>query len=141
MSRTLLVRLLAGISFLLVSWIGYTQSQKQPPQLTSSKVKEDLYEIEGDGGNVAVYVTNEGVILVDDKYDQDHEQILAKVKSVTSQPIKYILSTHHHSDHSGGNTRFASSVEIISTANARAWFNDRPVRDVQIQPPLLDERL
>jgi len=120
MSRTLLVRLLAGISFLLVSWIGYTQSQKQPPQLTISKVKEDLYEIEGDGGNVAVYVTNEGVILVDDKYDQDHEQILAKVKSVTSQPIKYILSTHHHSDHSGGNTRFASSVEIISTANARA---------------------
>ena len=120
MSRTLLVRLFAGIPFLLISWIGYTQSQKQPPQLTINKVKEDLYEIEGDGGNVAVYITNEGVILVDDKFEQDYEQIVAKVKSVTSQPIKYILSTHHHSDHSGGNTRFSATVEIISTANARA---------------------
>ena len=121
MSRTLCVRVFAGISFLLISWLGYTQGQtKQPPQLTLSKVKEDLYMIEGDGGNVAVHVTGEGVILVDDKYDQDHEAILEKVKSVTSQPIKYILSTHHHSDHSGGNTRFSSFVEIISTANARA---------------------
>ena len=120
MSRTLLVRIFAGIPFLLISWIGYTQSQKQPPQLTLNKVKEDLYIIEGDGGNVAVYVTSEGVILVDDKFEQDYEGIVTKVKSVTSQPIKYILSTHHHSDHSGGNTRFSSSVEIISTANARA---------------------
>ena len=120
MSRTLLVRLLAGIPFLLISWIGYTQSQKQPPQLTINKVKDDLYEIEGDVGNVAVYITSEGVILVDDKFEQDYEQIVAKVKSVTSQPIKYILSTHHHSDHSGGNTKFSSTVEIISTANARA---------------------
>src|SRR5258708_7727229 len=120
MSRTLLVRLFAGIPFLLISWIGYTQSQKQPPQLTINKVKDDLYEIEGDVGNVAVYITSEGVILVDDKFEQDYEQIVAKVKSVTSQPIKYILSTHHHSDHSGGNTKFSSTVEIISTANARA---------------------
>jgi len=90
------------------------------PQLTISQVKPDLYYIEGDGGNVAVYVTNEGVILVDDKYDQDHDQIVAKVKSVTSQPVKYIFSTHHHADHSGGNAKFLPTAEIISTANARA---------------------
>src|SRR5882724_11950980 len=120
MSRTLLVRLFAGIPFLLISWIGYTQSQKQPPELAINKVKNDLYYVEGDGGNVAVYITNEGVILVDDKFEQDHDQIVAKVKSVTSQPIKYILSTHHHADHSGGNTKFHTSAEIISTANARA---------------------
>lgn len=88
--------------------------------MTINKVKEDLYEIEGDGGNVAVYITSEGVILVDDKYEQDFAGIMAKVKSVTSQPIKYILSTHHHADHSGGNTKFYSVAEIISTANARA---------------------
>src|SRR5881394_909114 len=117
MSRTLAVRLSAVILFLLVAWTAYTQGQKQPPELAISKVKDDLYQIVGDGGNVAVYVTNEGVILVDDKFEQDHDQIVAKVKSVTSQPIKYILSTHHHADHSGGNTKFTTEAEIISTAN------------------------
>src|SRR5258706_15085565 len=115
MSRTFLVRIFAGIPFLLISWIGYTQGQtKQPPLLTLNKVKEDLYEIEGAGGNGAVYVTTEGVILVDDKFEQDYEGILTKVKSVTSQPIKYILRTHHHSAHSGGNTRFSPAAEIMS---------------------------
>lgn len=106
--------------FLLGTWVAYTQTPNPPPKLTLNKVKDDLYEIVGDGGNVAVYVTNEGVILVDDKFEQDYEQIVANVKSVTSQPVKYILSTHHHSDHSGGNVKFAPTVEIISTANARA---------------------
>jgi glyoxylase-like metal-dependent hydrolase (beta-lactamase superfamily II) len=87
--------------------------------LTVNKVKDDLFEIEGDGGNVAVYVTNEGVILVDDKYERDHDGIMEKVKSVTNQPIKYILSTHYHEDHSGGNGKMLPTVEIISTAMAR----------------------
>jgi cyclase len=121
MNRTLVARLFTGVVLLTGCWIAYTQNEgKQPPALTLNKVKDDLYEIEGDGGNVAVYVTGEGVVLVDDKFDQDHENIVAKVKSVTDQPVKYVLSTHHHSDHSGGNARFLPTAEIISTANARA---------------------
>jgi glyoxylase-like metal-dependent hydrolase (beta-lactamase superfamily II) len=121
MSRTALVRVFAGILFLLIAWVGYTQNKgATPPPLTLNKVKDDLYVIEGDGGNVAVYITNEGVILVDDKFEPDFEGITAKVKSISSQPVKYILSTHHHADHSGGNTKFSSVAEIISTANARA---------------------
>jgi cyclase len=120
MSRTLVTRISAGILFLLGCWLAYTQTAKQPPPLTLNKVKDDLYEIEGDGGNVAVYITSEGVILVDDKFEQDYENIMAKVKSVTDQPVKYVVSTHHHSDHTGGNVKFISTAEIISTANARA---------------------
>ena len=120
MSRTTIVRLSGAAFFLLGTWVAYTQTATPPPQLTISKVKDDLYEIVGDGGNVAVYVTGEGVIMVDDKFEQDFDQIVAKVKSVTPQPIKYIVTTHHHSDHSGGNVKFAPTVEIISTANARA---------------------
>src|ERR1700722_3191208 len=123
MSRTLIARISACVLFLTLAFVayrpGYTQNQA-PGKLTLNQVKDDLYEIEGDGGNVAVYITNEGVILVDEKYEPDYEQIVAKLKSVTAQPIKYILSTHHHGDHSGGNVKFASTVEIISTANARA---------------------
>jgi len=121
MKRTLVARIFAGAMLLAGGWMAYTQNQgKQPPPLTINKVKDDLYNIEGDGGNVAVYVTGEGVILVDDKFDQDHEGIVAKVKSVTDQPVKYVLSTHHHADHSGGNAKFLPTAEIISTANARA---------------------
>jgi cyclase len=120
MSRTLFIRTAAGIAFLFVSWLAYTQNQgRQAPQLTISKVKDNLYNIEGDGGNVAALVTGEGVILVDDKFEQDHEPILQKVKSVTSQPVKYVINTHHHSDHSGGNGKFLPTAEILSTANAR----------------------
>jgi cyclase len=123
MNRTLLLRLSVALVFLLGAWIAYTQNPAAA-QLTLNTVKPDLYEIEGDGGNVTVYVTGEGVILIDDKYDQDHDQIVARVKSVTSQPIKYIISTHHHADHSGGNAKFLPATEIISTANARANIMD-----------------
>ncbi len=119
MSRTFFARVSTAALLLAGCWIAFTQTQA-PPKLSTSKVKDDLYMIEGDGGNVAVYVTNEGVILVDDKYDQDHDAIVTQVKSVTDQPVKYILSTHYHADHSGGNAKFLSSAEIISTANARA---------------------
>src|ERR1700681_229386 len=99
MSRTLIARVSAGVLLLLGCWVAYTQTQgKQPPPLTLNKVKDDLYEIEGDGGNVAVYLTSEGVILVDDKFEQDFEGIVAKVQTVTNQPVKYVLSTHHHAD-------------------------------------------
>jgi glyoxylase-like metal-dependent hydrolase (beta-lactamase superfamily II) len=118
MSRTLLTRISAAALFLTLAWIAYTQSPA-PAKLTLNKVKDDLYEIEGDGGNVAVYITNEGVILIDDKFDQDHQGIVDEVKSVTNQPIKYIINTHYHADHSGGNTKFLPTAEIISTAMAR----------------------
>src|SRR5260370_30125154 len=120
MKRTGSARLSAGLRFLLFCWIAYTQNQGQQAQrLTITKVTGDLYNIEGDGGNVAVLVTGEGVILVDDKFDRDHDAIVSNIKTITNQPVKYVLSTHHHSDHSGGNAKFLSTAEVISTANAR----------------------
>ena len=83
MSRTLFARLCAAALLVTGCWIAYTQT-RAPQKLTLSKVKEDLYMIEGDGGNVAMYVTSEGVILVDDKFEQDHDAIVAQVKSVTN---------------------------------------------------------
>jgi len=120
MNRKIIARVSAGVLFLLLAFVAYTQNQNQPPKLTLNKVKDDLFEIEGDGGNVGVYVTSEGVILIDDKFDQDHEAIMAAVKQATPQPVKYVISTHYHADHSGGNAKmYGAGVDIISTANSR----------------------
>jgi cyclase len=120
MNRTLALRLSAGILLLAGSWVAYTQNPaNRQPSNKLNKIGDDLYEIEGDGGNVAVYITNEGVILVDDKFEYDFNDIVDKVKSVTSQPIKYVLNTHHHGDHTGSNAKFLPTAEIISHANAR----------------------
>ncbi len=108
----------AATIFLSLGVFAWTQTQE--PKLTINKVKDNLYEIEGDGGNVGVLVTTEGVILIDDKFDQDHNAIVAQVKSVTPQPIKYVLTTHHHQDHSGGNAKFLPTADVISTSMARA---------------------
>jgi cyclase len=138
MSRTLLVRISAAALFLTLGWIAYTQlaftQNPAPAKLTLNKVKDDLYEIEGDGGNVAVYITDEGVILIDDKFDRDHQNIVDQVKSVTNQPIKYVINTHYHQDHSGGNSKFLPTAEIISTAMARTNIVEHK-QVGNVQPP------
>ena len=113
----------ASLLFFGLAWVGYTQDQ--PQKLTVQQIKKDLYLFAGDGsakdaGNVAVYITGEGVILVDDRFEYDHDNVVNAVKQLTSQPIKYVLNTHHHADHSGGNAKmFPLGVNIISTAQAR----------------------
>jgi cyclase len=137
-----MIRGFAAIFFVLIGWEAYVQGQApKPPALTLNKVKDNLYEIEGDGGNVAVYITSEGVILVDDKYDQDFDNIMAKIKSVTNLPVKYVLSTHYHSDHSGGNAKFFqnTSAEIISTANARTNIVEH--KQSNAQPGMMPARV
>jgi glyoxylase-like metal-dependent hydrolase (beta-lactamase superfamily II) len=119
MNRRLIARLCAGLLFVLLAWVAYTQNQGKPPALTINKVHDDLYEIVGDGGNVAVLVTSEGIILVDDKFEQDHDAILARIRTISQQPVKYIINTHYHQDHSGGNAKFLPTADIISTQNAR----------------------
>jgi len=135
MNRTLALRLSVGIICLLGGWIAYTQNPAAPPQLKINKITNDLYEIEGDGGNVAVYITNEGLILVDDKFDRDHDAILQAIKGVTNEPVKYVLSTHYHEDHSGGNAKMlAMNAEIISTANARKNIVNKVQSNAGITP-------
>lgn len=144
MRTALAVRTGAGALFLTLGWIAYTQlaftQNPAPAKLKLNKVKDDLYEIEGDGGNVAVYITDEGVILIDDKFDQDHQSIVDNVKSVTSQPIKYVINTHYHQDHSGGNAKFLPTAEVISTAMARKNILEHKQSNVQ-PPPVSPARV
>src|SRR3989442_14049941 len=98
MSRTSLVRIFVAIFMLQVAWVVYTQNAKPPGPLRIEKVKGELYMISGERGNVAVDVTNEGVVIVDDMFDRNHADILARVKSVSDKPLRYVLNTHQHDD-------------------------------------------
>lgn len=119
MNKTLVVRLFGILLASAGLWILFSQQQRQP--LTIEKVTDSLWVIVGNGGNVAVMPTPEGVVLVDDKFEQDAPEILAKVKTVSDKPIRYVLNTHQHGDHTGGNAKLLeSSAEIIAHKNARA---------------------
>jgi cyclase len=96
-----------------------TPSALEAQELTIEQVKDGLYVIYGPGGNVGVRVTSEGVILVDDKFPQNFSDIQRLVRSVTDLPVRYVLNTHHHGDHSGSNAQFLPLAEVIAHRNAR----------------------
>jgi len=119
----MLVRSFAAVVTFGGVWVAYTQNPPPATQLAVQKIKDDLYVIgmaQGvGGGNVAVLLTDEGVILVDDMFDRNHNEIMAKVQSLTAKPVKYVLNTHQHDDHAGGNAKFLATAEIIAHREVR----------------------
>jgi glyoxylase-like metal-dependent hydrolase (beta-lactamase superfamily II) len=109
----------AGLTVLLAGlWVAWSQAQQA---LKLEKVAGDLHVLIGDGGNVAILPTPEGVILVDDKFPRNAEEIRAHVKSLSDRPVRYVLNTHHHSDHTGGNEALlGAAAEVLMHRNARA---------------------
>jgi glyoxylase-like metal-dependent hydrolase (beta-lactamase superfamily II) len=119
------VIVVAGVT---VAVVGQAQQGAPPPaQLRIEPVKPGLFAILNPGANtLAVRVTNDGVLLVDDMFEPNYDQIIALVKTVTPQPVKYVVSTHHHPDHTGGNVRFLQHATIVGHKNARAAMTRGP---------------
>ena len=108
---------------------GATAQESEP--LAIQPVKDGLFMITGPGGNVGVRVTGDGVVLVDNKFERNHDAIMGHVQSVTAEPIAYVVGTHHHGDHMGGNPQFATHAQIIGHENNRANM----IRGNQPAPP------
>jgi cyclase len=83
------------------------------------KVADRLYMIPGGGGNTAVFITANGVVIVDTKLANNGQAILDRVKSVSDKPITYIINTHTHGDHTGSNQFFPANVEIVTQENTK----------------------
>jgi cyclase len=112
------------------------QAPVRPPQWPAwktEKITDDLYVIFGEGGNTTALLTDDGVVLVDVKFDRNSDEIQSRVKALTDTPIKYIFNTHAHGDHTSGNIKFLPTATIIAHANARAEM----VRGKQAGPPQL----
>jgi cyclase len=151
MRRHVVVVLLLFVVFLSASLSINARAQQRgnqpppgpPPKLT--KVQDDLYLIENQGlttadigpygGNLVIYITNEGVLLVDSKNERIHSDVLAKIKSVTDQPVRYVVLTHNHGDHAAGAPMFASEgAQVIISSNDRE--NMARAANPQWLPPL-----
>jgi cyclase len=100
-------------------WLAAAQTPKPPGPLKIEKVRDNLHMISGEGGNVAVYVTDEGVVLVDDMFDRNDADILAQVHSITDKPLRYVVNTHQHDDHAGGDLKMLPLAEVIAHQNVR----------------------
>ena len=112
----------------------------EPAKLSLVKVRDDVYVIRNPfvPGNTTAVITGEGVILVDDKFEIDHENVVAMLKTVTNQPIKYVINTHDHADHSGGNAKLqAAGTLAVASEQARQRMvaaNQPGLPDITVQP-------
>ena len=114
---------LCGTALALLAPYAQAQFGSEPSKLELIKVRDDIYVISNVAvpGLVTALITNEGVLLVDDKFEIDHDNIIAMLKTVTNQPVKYVINTHYHGDHSGGNAKLqAMGTLAVASIEARA---------------------
>jgi cyclase len=104
----------ALIATLLGVVVGTPQSPPQfDPEIRTVKLTDKLYLLEGAGGNVVVFVWDDGVLLVDDKIAPASAQVKAAVAAITPKPIRFVVNTHWHPDHRGGNAALAGDGAVI----------------------------
>src|SRR5271166_1179921 len=88
-------------------------------QIKVSKVAGNVYMLEGAGGNIGASVGDDGIVIVDDQYAPMAEKIQAALKGITDKPVRFIINTHYHGDHTGGNAYFQKQAPIIAHDNVR----------------------
>src|SRR2546429_154514 len=119
MSRGAVLGTLIGIGALSLAAAAY-QAQPQGPKVVEvEKLKDNLFMLKGGGGNTAVFVTTNGVVVVDTKNPGWGQPILDKIKELTNKPVTTIINTHTHGDHVSGNVEFPASVEVITHENTK----------------------
>ncbi len=109
--------------------------------LQAEKLRDNLYLVRGaqgagfSGGNTAVFITANGVTLVDTKIPGWGKPLIDKVRELTDKPITTIINTHTHFDHAGGNPEFPPTVDIVTHENTARLMNEaNPVLGVQTGP-------
>ena len=98
-----------------------------PPKMTLVPVRDNIYMIrKAPSGNVTMLVGKKEVILIDAKFLQDHDGIMKIVRSVTDLPVRYVINTHMHPDHAGGNPAMQMmGADVIASENARRIMAER----------------
>ena len=96
-----------------------------PPDFSKVEIKttdlgDNVYMLEGQGGNITVAVAKDGIIVVDGEFAPLHDKIKAAIAAISSLPVKYLVNTHFHGDHTGCNEPFArDGAIVVSEANVK----------------------
>ena len=90
-------------------------------QIKVTPVSGSVYMLQGEGGNIAASVGDDGIAIVDDEFAPLAEKIRAALKDITGKdkPVRFVINTHYHGDHSGGNPKFGETSTIIAQDNVR----------------------
>ncbi len=118
---------LAGVMVLAgMAAFGQTSRAQQQDfskaEIKVTKVSGNIYMLQGEGGNIAASVGEDGIVIVDDQYAPLADKIQAALKNlgITDKPVRFVINTHYHGDHTGGNAPFANSGStVIAQDNVR----------------------
>src|SRR6185295_9963325 len=123
------------------STAGAQQVDFAKQEITTVKITDNLYILMGGAaqGNIAVSVGNDGLFLVDTMYAQMHDKIMAALAKISSKPVRYVVNTHLHGDHTGGNDAMAKlGAVIISHDNMVLHFNGEEIYIFHPEPAHTD---
>ena len=98
---------------------AHAQTDFSKVQMKATKVAGNVYMLEGSGGNIGVSVGDDGLLIVDDQFAPLADKIRAALKGIADKKLRFILNTHWHGDHTGGNVAFGAEATIIAHDNVR----------------------
>lgn len=104
--KTMLVVFLLGATI-----TGF--SQRQEVQIKTTKITDQFYMLEGQGGNIGVFIGDDAVFMIDDQFAPLTPKILAAIQKITPKKVDYLINTHWHGDHSGGNENMSKEGALI----------------------------
>ena len=110
--------LMSGLLFVCVL-VAAQEEDFSKVQMKVTKVAGNVYMLEGAGGNIGASVGEDGIVIVDDQYAPLAEKIQAALKGITDKPVRFIINTHYHGDHTGGNAYFQKQAPVIAHDNVR----------------------
>ena len=115
------MRKLLLIALVLLCAVAESQAQDDfsKVEIKATKISGNVYMLEGSGGNIGVSVGPDGILIVDDQFAPLAEKIKTALKSLGEGKLKFILNTHWHGDHTGGNVVFGPEAPIIAQTNVR----------------------
>lgn len=112
-------KFLLPILLLIFASSALAQQDFSKVQMKATKVAGNVYMLEGSGGNIGVSVGDDGLLIVDDQFAPLADKIRAALKGIADKKLRFILNTHWHGDHTGGNVAFGAEATIIAHDNVR----------------------